>query len=189
MPYITPVAAGVLTGTLVGTLHLGPGTPKLAMGIATGVDLWLHTLPVTTVDTGTVGVGVGLMPLLVPSPLLQGALAVSFASEGILGPVAPLTIQGISLGLSACFLQALIVTNHPGVGVGAGVVRFGSNPATSMMLQGFASQQMMGEGAKKIARAIGQALDTVFGALVLPIPIAGAPAPAPAAGSGLGSIL
>lgn len=185
----TPVGGAiVIASSLLSYAHIGPGAIKLASGIASGLDTWLHAVPITTVDVGVVGLGVGIIPLIVPLPALLAAVTIGFTSQGILGPMAVLTIPAIATGLTQAFIQAQVITQHPGVGLGACVVRFGSLSAVQPMIQGFATQKMTTQGSIKLATAIGMAIDIVFAVLTLPSPIAGPAGPLPFAGVGFGNV-
>jgi hypothetical protein len=162
--------------------------PQLAQGVAMGVVLWANSgAVVTTVDTGTLGVGAGAVPLVVPSPLILGNLTTAFAAQAMLGPMAPLECVGLSNGLSLGLAEGLVVTTHPSVGVGAGVIKI-TGTAIPSMISGFASAGMTGPGAVKQATAIGMALDLTFTEFVLPTPIVGPPSIVASAGVGTGKI-
>lgn len=188
---LTPVG---LTGTLVpamaGTGQIGAGMPKLALGIATGTVLFAGSATVVTIDTGTLGIGAGVTPLIVPPPLLLASLLLGMQSQQILGPMAPLLAAGIAAGLSAGFAQAILVTTHAGVGAGAGVARIvGAGSAVPLMIQGFESVDLKGQGTVKKATAIGMALDHVFKDFAIPVAIMGAPTPVGGTGVGVGKIV
>jgi hypothetical protein len=185
------LATAFLAPNLLAVGNIGMGMPKYAMGVAMGVCNYL-TIPakVVTIDTGVLGVGTSIMPLIVPPPLLQGALYSGFSSMGILGPMAPLLINGLTNGLTTGWLAlALLQTNHPGIGVGAGVARIVAPPAAPFMLAGFASMGMVGDGPVKMATALGIALDITFAAFFEPVPIVGSPSPVGGAGVGFGSVI
>jgi len=188
---LTPVGlAGVLIPALVTSGMIGTAVPQFATGVATGATLFLQSASVSTIDAGTLGVGAGTIPLLVPQPLLLANMLAGMGAAGILGPMAPLMALGLANGLSIGFLTGLLVTVHPTVGVGAGVARVvGSGSAVPSMIAGFTAAGMTGSGAVKKATAIGIALDITFGVFVIPTPIAGAPAPASGAGVGFGKIV
>jgi len=192
MPLSPPVlASGFLAPNLLSVAHVGPGMPKLAMGVAIGVTNYLTmAAKVTTVDAGTLGVGTSLMPLIVPNFLLQPALTAGFKSMNILGPMAPLTIMGLTNGLVSGWLAlALLQTNHPGIGNGTGVARIVGPSAVPSMLLGFSAMGMVGDGPVKMATAIGIGLDITFSAFFEPILIVGPSAPAGGAGVGFGTVI
>jgi hypothetical protein len=192
MPLNPPaLATGFLAPNFISVAHIGPGMPKLAMAVAVGVTQYLTlAAKVTTVDAGLLGVGTSLIPLLVPPVLLQPALYSGFASMGILGPMAPLTITALTNGLATGWAAlALLQTNHPGIGTGAGVARITGPSAVPSMLFGFTSVGMPGDGPVKIATAIGIALDITFSAFFEPVPIVGASSPIGGAGVGFGTVI
>jgi hypothetical protein len=103
--------------------------------------------------------------------------------------MSPLVINGLAAGLSLVFLQGQVVTTQPNVGVGAGVATFAAPPAGPLMSQGFVAAGLTGIGQVQLASAIGDALGTVFSALVLPLAVAGSPSIVPSSGPGTGKIL
>jgi hypothetical protein len=193
MPLNPPVlAAGFVAPNLIAMANLGTGVPNLALGISIGVCQFLTIeAKVTTIDVGTVGVGTSIIPMFVPLPLLQTALVSSFASTGILGPLAPPFLQGLALGLTTGWLAlALLQTNHPTVGVGAGIAKITASTAVPAIIQGLAAVGVSGTGPIKFGTALGTALDITFAAYLQPgIPIVGTPSIIPGAGIGLGTVL
>lgn len=192
MPLNPPaLAGGFLAPNLLSVTHVGTGMPKLAMAVAIGVCQFLTLqAKVITVDTGVLGVGTSIMPLIVPPPLLQGGLYTGFSSMGILGIIAPLTITGLTNGLVAGLTAlALLQTNHPGIGVGTGIAKLLGPSAVPAMLQGFAAMAMTGEGSIKTATAIGIALDITVASFIEPVPIVGSPSPIGGAGAGFGMVV
>jgi hypothetical protein len=189
MPMVAPVLSATITGAIFAGGLIGPAVPKLGSGIGQGIALWVKQLKVVTVDTGAVGVGKGLAPLIVPQPLIMVNLLLAYTINGQLGVMAPLEATAIANGLFVGFAQGLITTNHPSVGVGAAIGRITGPPAFSSLMQGFSSAGITGPGASKKANAISLALSIVTQTLVLPIAIVGAAGPSPSAGSGIGSII
>ena len=189
MALTPPTLAGTLIPNLAATGHLGVSMPQFALGVANGVLQWFQVLVVATADTGQLGAGAGVVPLIVPQPVLLAAMSSTFPASGITGIMAPLTILGLSNGLSLGFAQGQVLTTHPMIGVGTGVCTFKGPPAVPSRLAGFASAGLVGTGMVQIATALGVALTTVFSSLVLPTPIAGAGSPASGAGTGTGKIL
>jgi hypothetical protein len=185
------LAAAFLAPNLLSTGNIGMGMPKFAMGVAVGVCQYLTVqAKVVTVDAGVLGVGTSIMPLLVLPPLLQGGLYAGFSSMGILGPMAPLLITGLTNGLITGWTAlALLQTNHPGIGVGAGVARIVGPTAVPAMIAGFASMGMIGDGPIKTATAIGIGLDITFAGFFEPVPIVGTGSPVGGAGVGFGSVI
>ena len=187
---ITPVGlTGVLVPALIASAQIGTGVPKLALGVATGVTTFAAQSTVTSVDTGTLGVGVTVAPLVVPQPLLLANILAGFAATGTVGVMSPVLAVGLANGLSLGFLQGLITMTHPGVGAGAGVAKVIPAGAVPAMIAGFAAAGMVGVGSVKMATAIGIALTLTFTTFVLPVPIVGAPSIVPGAGVGVGKIV
>ncbi len=193
MPLNPPaLASGFITPNLVSTGNIGTGTPKLALGIAIGVCQFLTGMAkVTTVDAGTLGAGTGIIPLIVPTPLVLTSLTTGFASSGILGVLAPKLIVGLATGLTSGWLAlALLQTVHPTVGVGTGVARIVGPSAVPALIGGFAAVGMVGDGPTRIARAIATGLDITFASFVqLGLPIVGSPSPVGSAGVGIGTVI
>lgn len=189
MPYSASTATPILASSLVSVGNIGTGVGKFAAGVAYGIDGWIHTINVQTVDTGTLGAGTGIIPLLIPNPLLLTGITVGFTGQGIMGLLAPLTITGLTNGIVTSLAAALVKTTHPSVGVGTAVVRFSAGSSTQAMIQGFQSQGMNTSVSVKVAKAIAQGLDSALAALVLISPIVGASSPTGASGVGSGTIL
>lgn len=189
MPLTVAGATPILTANLVASGMLGTGVPKLSLGIATGLQLWTPTITVTTIDAGTLGVGVGTLPCIVAQPVLYGFLLESFASMGLMGPMCPLFCLGLSTGITLSYVQGIVTTTHPTVGVGTATAKFVPSPAPPMMIQGFAAVGSTGDGPTRTATAIGLALMKTFSSLVLPMPIVGSPSPSGSSGVGTGKIL
>jgi hypothetical protein len=189
MPLTPPGIIGVMLPALFSAGNIGTGTPKLASGIAAGVMLWVAQMKVTTIDTGSLGVGVGLLPCAVPQPLLFAGVGAGMVSFGNVGPMAPLLTLGVANGLALAFLQGLITTTHPSVGTGSGVAKFVGPSAISSMVGGFASLGMVSPGAVKIASSIGMGIDIAFAGFIVPIPIVGSASPVASGGTGTGTIV
>ena len=193
MPLNPPaLSTGFIAPNLASTGNLGVGVPKFSLGMAIGVCQFLTIeSKVTTIDVGTAGAGTSIIPLIVPTPLVQTSLITGFTSLGILGSLAPLFIQGLTNGLVTGWVSlALLQTNHPGVGVGTGVARIIGPTAVPAITQGFAAVGMIGDGPAKVAQAIGSALDMVFASFTQPgIPIVGSPSIVAASGVGFGSVI
>jgi len=192
MPLNPPLlASAFLAPNLLSVAHVGIEMPKFAQAVAMGVCQFLTVqAKIITVDTGVVGIGTSIMPLIVLPPLLQGGLYAGFSSMGIIGIFSPLTISGITNGLvTGLTALALLQTNHPGIGVGAGIAKLIGPSAIPSMLQGFDSAGMTGDGSKKMATAIGIALDITFASWLEPIPIVGSGSPIPGTGVGFGSVI
>lgn len=189
MPLTPASIAGLVTANLLATGNIGTKTPQLASGIAAGVMAWNAALKVQTTDVGTAGVGQGILPCVIPQPLLLGGLLGGLSSTGNIGVRMPLLAMGIANGLAAAYPLGLILTTNPTVGVGTGIAKFVGPSAVASMIGGFASVGMTGPGPTKIATGIGIGLDTAFAAFTVPVPIVGPPSPSAASGSGFGTIV
>lgn len=193
MPLNPPaLASGFVVPNLISTGNLGMDVPKLSMGIAIGVCQFLTAeAKVTSIDVGTLGVGSTIFPMIVPQPLLQGALLSSFAANNLLGVKAPLFIAGLTTGLITGWTSlALLQITHPTVGLGTGVVKIVASTAVPAMIQGFSAMGMTGAGPTQFAQAIGQALDTTFASFTqLGVPIVGSASPIGGSGVGLGTVI
>jgi hypothetical protein len=189
MPLTPPGLAAALIPALLASGNTGIAMPQFALGIATGVCIFTQSMGVVSADTGTLGVGATVLPLLVPQPLLLASLLSGFAASATVGIMAPAIAAGLSVGLNVGFLQGVLTMAHPTVGVGVGVAKFVPTAAIPAMLAGFAAVGMIGPGAIKTATGIGIALMTTFGVYTLPVSIVGPPAPASSAGAGVGKIV
>jgi len=190
MPVLVPSIVGALVPNLASVGALGTGVPNLARAIALGLSQWASLVAVTTVDVGTAGVGKNVpLPITVPTPVLYSNLLIGAASQGLAGIFMPSFTLGLTNGLVLSFVQMLINTQHPGVGVGAGVAKFIGPPAGLSMIAGFQQAGLNGSSAVKKALAIGTGLDLTFAVLFLPVVIVGPPSIFPGAGVGFGKII
>ncbi len=189
MPITTFQAIATLTPNLMATGMLGIGTPKLARAIGAGLSLWSPQIKISTVDVGTAGAGKGTpIPITIAPPVMYANLIAGMVANNLVGIMAPAFTLGLANGLVALYLQAVTSTEHVGVGAGSGEATFSAPPAARYLRTGFESQNMTGEGAVKLCKAIGQGLDATFKTLVLVQPIVGPPSPASGTGFGTGSI-
>jgi hypothetical protein len=124
-----------------------------------------------------------------PQPVLLAGMLAGYAATGTIGVMAVPNATGVATGLALAFLQALVIIQHPSVGVGAGVAKFIATTGVPTMIAGFAAAGMVGVGSVKMATAIGIGLTIAFNSFVLPVPIVGSPSPAPGAGVGAGKIV
>lgn len=182
------LAGAIGTGLVAGGM-LGPAVTQLAGGIAIGLMIWVPQLQVITADTGTLGVGAGVMAFAVPPPLLIGSLLVSYPANGILGPMAPLEGTGLGIGLGLGFAQGQMITIHPLVGSGSAIARVTGPPAFPSLMAGFGSVGMKGPGSVMKANAISTALVATLQIFTLPMPIVGAASPSGSGGVGTGKIV
>lgn len=189
MPLTIPGTVGVVTPNLLSVALIGTDVPKFSLGVANGISQWAARVTISTTDAGSAGVGTGKLPLVVPQPLLLGAMFGGFSSFGLIGVFSPLMVLGLTNGIVAALLQGLISTTNPGVGVGVGKAKFKGPPAGASMALGFKSAGFVGDSTERMALAIGQALDTTFASLLIPVPIVGAGSPVSTTGVGTGKII
>lgn len=189
MPITPPGLVGAILPNLAAVAMIGTSVPQLALGVATGVTLFNTAMKVVSVDVGTLGVGAGLGPVVVPPPALLGAMLTSFLATGIHGVMAVPLATGLSTGIALGFAQGLIVTVNTGVGLGSGVAKFIPGPGPPAMIAGFAAAGLIGISAVQLATAIGLALTITFAALVGPIVITGPPSIVAGSGAGIGQIV
>jgi len=185
-----PGFMGALIPNLLSVTMIGTGIPKYARGVALGLQQWVPQVRVTTVDTGTAGVGKNVpLPVVVPQPVLYANLLAGMLAQKQAGVFMPPFIAGLTNGLVLCFAQVVISTTNPSVGVGGGIAKFSAPPAAQSMISGFLQAGMVGDQAIKKAKAVATGLDRTFAILVLPIVIVGPPSLSPSAGSGFGSLI
>ena len=189
MPINPAAVAGALLVSLPASGNIGMSVPRLAAAIGAGMTLWAtSSLAVVTVDVGTLGAGVGLLPCVVPPSLLLAGMLTSFPATGHAGPRAPALATGVALGLAAAFPLGMITTVHPTVGVGTGVATF-VGTAIPSMIAGFAATGLVGPMAVPTATAVGMGIDIAMAAFKIPVPIVGPPSIAPSGGAGAGKLV
>ena len=188
-----PITLAGLTGTLLPALAgagmLGISVPQLATAVATGIAQWNPQIKIISVDVGTLGVGTGTGPVILPPPTLLSALLSAFTAGDISGTMAVPLATGLSIGIATGYASGLIMTINTGVGVGSGVAKFIPPPAVPSMVSGFAAAGLTGTSAVQLATAIGIALPIAFAPLVGTVVIVGSASPLPGAGSGIGQIV
>jgi len=187
MPFCACVATPILYTNLLVCGMLGSETPKLSLGICTGIQKWLSDVKVNTIDTGNLGVGTSQAFLTIPPPILLVSLIKAFSDAHISGAMAPLLALGLSNGLPAALLTAVVFTNHIGVGSGSAIARFQATDATKAMTEGFRAVGL--DGAEKMARALGKALPSCFGMFYMNLTIKGSSTPNIGLGKSTGKIL
>lgn len=181
---------GVIAPNLLAVGMVGTDSPRIALGVANGLQQWIPLVQVTTTDTGSLGVGTNVpLPLPIPQPVLFAALMGTVPAAGIVGVMMPLFVTGLSNGMSLAFLQMLVTTTHPVIGSGTGVAKFLAPSCAGPMIAGFTAAGLVGEAMPRLAGAIGLALDSVFASLAIPIVIVGTASPTGGAGTGTGKIL
>lgn len=190
MPIALPVAVPTLAANLAATSMIGTGVPKYCAGVVTGLTIWVPQINVSTNDVGSTGTGTNIpLPVTLATPVLLANLLTGMTSQGLIGVMMPPFISGLANGLTAVFLQALVSTQHVGVGSGSGVARFTAPPAFPSIAAGFASAGMVGPVATRKAQALGIGLDRTFASLLLPVAIVGSASPSATTGVGFGKII
>lgn len=188
-----PLTPATLTGALASNLSaaglIGPSSSQLAAGIAAGVMLWNPQVAVITADVGSLGAGAGLMPCVIPQPLLLGGLQTGMASFNNIGPFAATLALGIANGLAAAYPSGMITTTHPGVGAGTGIAKFAGPSAIASLISGLGSAGLTGTWIANIGSAVGLGLDIAFAGFTVSIPIVGSASPTGGSGSGFGTIV
>jgi hypothetical protein len=189
MSLVPPALTATITVGLMSGGMLGTAVPQLASGVGIGLTLWAQQQTVSTIDTGTLGVGVGLGPFVIPPPLLTANLLVAYAANGMLGVMAPLEAVGFGNGIALGLAQGMLQTMHPLVGTGTGIGRINGPPAFSSIMQGFASVGITGQSSAQKANAISMALMMTIQSLVFPVVIVGSASPVASGGVGNGKIM
>lgn len=187
---LTPVGiAGFLQQSLASVSMTGQQASTLSLGIGNGTAQWIAAMFVLTTDVGVAGAGSGQLPLIIPPALLVSNMVAGFSAQTLTGTASVQLASAIGQGLAQAFLQGLVLTVHPVVGVGTAIAMFRGSPAVSFMLQGLSGVAMTGAKTPQLAAAIGQGLDTTFASFTTPIPIVGAGSIISASGSGTGKIV
>lgn len=186
---ITPIMLGVLpTGGII-----GPSLPQLATGLANGLSIYAQTgIIVQSVDTGTLGAGVGngIGIIAPPQPLITSMIA-SFIANGIIGVSSVPMATAIATGFAQSFILAQIQTVSAGVGVGAGVAMLIPNPgmSTGVFFAGLSAAGLVGISVMQLASAVAAGLDQVLPTCTGVVAIAGPPNIIPGAGIGTGKLI
>jgi hypothetical protein len=190
MPLDPGTITGLMNANMASNGLLGPSVPQLAAGVANGLSQYAASgLTAISVDTGTVGSGVGFgVGIIIPPAVFQGTLQAAFAGALIVGPTAPLLVNAIAMGFSQALATAIINTTNVGVGAGAGVVTIAPSSGAPFFVAAFTASGMVGPGAVNMATAVGIGFDMAIPAAKGVIAIAGPAGPAPSAGAGTGKI-
>jgi len=191
MPIDPGTTTPIFNGMLVANGLIGPGTTQLAAGLAAGLFQYASTaITVSSIDVGTLGVGVGsgIGVLLLPSVVL-GALSPMMSGNGVLGPLAPSMANAIANGVAASLALAAISTNNPGVGIGAGKLQLlPTGAGGTTFAAAFKAAGMGGSMVSALGHAVGMALDAVISTALGVVAIVGPPNVLPGAGVGFGAI-
>jgi hypothetical protein len=184
MPNLTlAIIQGLASGGVV-----GPAVPQLAQGIAGGIMRWVPLLIVSTVDTGTYGVGSGMAPFALDVGSLTTNLMNAYAVNGQLGPMSKPEAKGLASGLASGFAQGIMKTSHATTGSGDALARVFGPLAFSSLEQGFKAAGMKGPSSVKKCKAISTALFLGLQLFQMPIKILGPSSPSPGGGSGIGRV-
>ncbi len=188
MPLTPPGVTFAVMEAMVAAGFLGPDNIKLANAVGLGASSWIRAVTVSTADVGSLGVGAGLNPLVPPPSITSGLLA-SFSAAGLGGIQAPRLALALGSGLTLGFLQGVLVTQHPNVGVGTGLVSYKGASSIPFLIAAFPASGLLGLGGPKLAAAIGVALDQAFFAFTQPIAIVGSVSPSASSGVGTGQVI
>jgi len=193
MALIIPAITANLIGAFAGGLVLGISMPQLALATSSAFFSYnVSGVTVSTIDAGiTLGPGVGLgFGILLPPPVIIKTLFSSFSSFGIRGIMAPSMVIAIATTFSISYAVANIVTTHPSVGEGSGIVSLIPNSGTSIgiFISMFESFGLNGPSAVKLASAIAVGLDQSLSSAKGFVVINGGVVPSPTSGGGSGKI-
>ena len=193
MPLVVPAITAVMTANLASVGAVGPSSSQLAAGLAQGLSVYASSgLKILTVDTGTLGAGVGVgQGLIVPVPALLTSLTAAFLGAGIGGVMSVPTATAIANGMSQSLMTATILTVHVGTGVGTGNVKVIPDPgaATTAFITGFKAAGMKGPASEAMATAVAIALSSALLGATGFVVISGPSSQFPGGGAGTGRIL
>jgi hypothetical protein len=187
-----PSNAAILASCLESASCIGVSSSQLALGIATGLEIYSDSIIVTSVDVGTLGAGTGTgFTVMLDPPGLISTMTTAFADSAIAGVMAVAIATAISVGLVQVFAFAQIQTVNPTVGVGTGVCLLTPNPVASAaaFVTGFISAGLVGVSSAAMATAVSVGLDSALPSAIAEIVIAGSPSIVPSSGAGVGVLL
>lgn len=191
-----PTQTSTMSGTLSGFGVLGQSMPGLAQALSTGILSALRVTALQTVDTGTIGVGVGFIPAIAAAPLLvnpgllTSLLVTNFKFNGIAGTHGNVISGGIATGFISHLATATVTSQHPGVGSGVGVGFLVPSLSTYTSLIATAiAPTFNGSLAGSLGQAVAQSVVAFLAGIVFTIPIVGPAGPIPSAGAGLGFLV
>jgi hypothetical protein len=175
----------------------GQFVPALVMALSNGLISAIQATPILTADSGTSGVGVGFVPLPAAAPAVAspGTLAVLLEGQlrgvGIAGMKVSQLAQALAQGITAHLLLAVVSSQHPGVGTGAGIGSFIPVLPTyvSQIQAALAAGGIVGQYAPNLGLAVANAITTYLAGIVLTVPIVGPAGPAPGTGAGTGRLV
>src|SRR5271157_2787297 len=182
MPIDPGTTTPIFIASLAANAQIGSSATQLASGLAFGLFQYTQSgMIVTSIDAGTLGVGIGIGPsVILAEPILLAALTASFIGHGIVGPIMPLQANAVALGVSASLALAIINTISPLVGLGAGKLQLIPNGTGGLIFTAaFKEAGLIGSSSMNMATAIGLALDAVMPSATGVIAIVGPPSIAP----------
>ena len=192
MPISPATTLPIFTASLAANVIVGPSSIQMATGLSLGLFQYLNSgVIITSIDSGTLGVGVGTGPgIILAQPVLLAALTASMAGHVIAGPMMPMLANAIALGVFTSLGMAVVQTINPLVGVGVGKLQLTPNGTSNIIFPAaFLAAGMVGPMSPALGSAIGMALDAVIASAVSVIAIAGPPSVSPSVGIGSGVIV
>lgn len=187
-----PPTIPIFESALISHGLVGSSTAQLATGCSNGLQQYMAGAGCTTIsiDVGTLGAGVGFgFGIILPQPVLTGAMTSFFASFLIGGPFSPVTASAISFGISNSLLGAIVNTINAGVGVGVGKVQCIPNgTGGALFTAAFLAAGMTGSMIPSLGQAVGGALDSVIASALGVVAIVGSPNILPGGGIGFGNV-
>lgn len=192
MPMDPATLTPIMTGALLANGLLGPSSPQLAAGLASGLSIYAQTaILVQTTDVGTLGAGKGTGIGVIVPPAITASMLGSFSAAGMLGPMTPPLATAVATAFTLAFAQAGVNTVSAGVGVGAGKVTLIPSPGASVgiFMAGFTSAGMVGVNVAQLAAAVANGLDMTLPSCTGVVVIVGPPSILPGAGLGIGKLI
>jgi len=181
----------IVLGSLVSNGIIGTSAPQLASGLANGLSIYAQTgITVQSVDTGTLGAGIGTGTGIIVSPAITASMIAAFTANGIIGSIAIPLANAVAISFTQAFATALINTVSAGVGVGSGLVVLVPNPGVSsgIFFAGLTSAGLMGISKIQLATAVAAGLDQILPSCTGVVVIAGPPSISPGASVGVGKL-
>jgi hypothetical protein len=191
MPMDPVTLTQIVLGSLVSNGIIGTSAPQLASGLANGLSIYAQTgITVQSVDTGTLGAGIGTGTGIIVSPAITASMIAAFTANGIIGSIAIPLANAVAISFTQAFATALINTVSAGVGVGSGLVVLVPNPGVSsgIFFAGLTSAGLMGISKIQLATAVAAGLDQILPSCTGVVVIAGPPSISPGASVGVGKL-
>lgn len=185
--------APMFLSALTSASIIGQGAAQLAYACASGLQAYASFgVRVFTFDVGTVGSGIGVgSGVVIPPPAATGAMIAAFTGAGIVGTHAAPTATAIGLALCQAMSQAVVQSNHAGVGVGSGVIQLVPNPGASVpaFITAFTGAGLVGVSSAQMATAVAIGVDSSLPSAKGVVAISGAGSLYPGSGTGIGFLL